>query len=162
MAGKKGATWARKPDPIKRFWAKVEKGPSCWIWTAGRDKDGYGKFWFRGKHSRAHIASYLIHVGEIPEGMLVCHDCDNPWCVRPDHLFLGTYQDNSDDMVAKGRSADRAGEKNGAAKLTLELIEEAHRMKAAGIPQVRIAEHMNVSTAAISMALNGKTWAQPN
>jgi len=89
----------------KRFWQKVEviPGHECWEWSAYRMPNGYGKFKFNDKEGLAHRASWEIHFGPIPEGLFVCHHCDNPGCVRPDHLFLGTPQDNVDDMYAKGR-----------------------------------------------------------
>lgn len=99
--------------PRVRFEQKFVRGEGCWNWTAGKDKDGYGRFAVpgRGSYLRAHRFSFELYVGAVPEGMLVLHRCDNPSCVRPDHLFLGVYQDNADDMVAKGRQAkgDRSG-----------------------------------------------------
>jgi hypothetical protein len=91
-----------------RFWAKVYKqeGDACWLWTASKFRDGYGKF-ARGGHSagmvRAHRVSWELHNGSITDGLFVLHDCDTPACVRPDHLFLGTAKDNVRDMIAKGR-----------------------------------------------------------
>ncbi len=80
----------------------AEPNSGCWIWTSGWDKAGYG-------HStgnvRAHRLSWEIHVGDVPSGMLVCHKCDTPCCVNPNHLFLGTPQDNMSDKVSKGRQA---------------------------------------------------------
>jgi hypothetical protein len=84
-----------------RFWSHVLESPACWIWTGNIGPNGYGRFGQR----YAHRLSYEWMRGPIPEGMFVLHHCDNPPCVRPDHLFLGTAADNSHDMVRKGRWA---------------------------------------------------------
>lgn len=92
----------------ERFFAKVKKTPTCWYWTAGirGGNNGYGHANYYGKAMGAHCASYLIHNGEnsIPKGMLVRHTCDNRRCVNPDHLVLGTYQDNAEDRMLRNRS----------------------------------------------------------
>lgn len=80
-----------------------EMQPDCWIWTLAKDKDGYGVAHKGRGNFRAHRISYETFIGPIPEGFSVCHHCDNPPCCNPAHLFLGTNQDNMDDMVAKGR-----------------------------------------------------------
>ena len=88
---------------LDRFWAKVKyDDEGCWEWTS-QTRGGYGIFWLSGKVIGAHRFSLFLSIGEY-EG-LACHTCDNPPCVRPDHLFPGSYQDNSDDMFAKGRKA---------------------------------------------------------
>lgn len=94
-----------KKSTTERFWSKVnivEK--ECWEWQASLDYFGYGNFYADGKNCRAHRYSWTIHKGNIPKGLLVCHKCDNPKCINPDHLFLGTHLDNAFDMVEKGRA----------------------------------------------------------
>jgi hypothetical protein len=102
----------------QRFWEKVRRvdGDGCWEWTAGVDGAGYPQlFNAPGKKPlRAHRFSYEINVGPIPEGMYVCHNCDNPRCVRPDHLFIGTHQDNIRDAKEKGRMR---GPRGGASRV---------------------------------------------
>lgn len=118
-----------------RFWSQVDKSPhpkGCWIWTGDRQpRSGYGRF-FAQKTHMAHRYSYEIAHAPIPRGLLACHKCDNPPCVNPDHIFLGTHQDNHDDMHAKGRGITghkftdgrSRGEKNPRAKLTTTQVAE--------------------------------------
>lgn len=92
---------------IARFWSKVRKSDECWIWIAGRYfPAGYGQFFLDGRDMRAHRTSWTIVHGPIPDGLWVLHKCDNPPCVRPDHLFLGTRSDNMRDCVSKGRHVE--------------------------------------------------------
>lgn len=89
-----------------RFWRRVDKTDDCWLWTGGSNGLGYGVFGIAtGQTMGAHRYSWQIVFGPIPDGMFVCHQCDTPACVRPDHLFLGTHEDNMVDMVSKGRQA---------------------------------------------------------
>ena len=104
---------------IKRFWSKVNKNDSCWLWVPPKTDRGYGQFQIKqnGKFTsaRAHRVSWVIRNGAIQNGLLVCHKCDVPACVNPDHLFIGTALDNNRDMIAKGRKVTTIsrGEKNG-------------------------------------------------
>lgn len=116
---------SRPPVPaIERFNTKytVDKSTGCWLWTACKTEDGYGSLSVWPKRLRAHRWSYQHHVGEIPDGMCVCHKCDNPICVNPDHLFLGTHQDNMADRNRKGRQHRPQGELSGTAKITEETV----------------------------------------
>ena len=88
---------------MQRFWDKVEKTDGCWVWTASKFADGYGKFKFDGKNRRAHRMAWLLTNGEIPDGMVVMHSCDIRECVNPEHLSIGSAKDNSQDMVSKNR-----------------------------------------------------------
>lgn len=91
---------------LNRFLSKIRKRKGCWIWLASR-RGKYGCFSCKGKAIDAHRWSYMYYNGEIPEGMFVCHKCDNPLCVNPEHLFLGTHEDNMKDASKKGRLVNR-------------------------------------------------------
>lgn len=119
--------------PLERFLSKVDKTSNkdgCWEWTGHRDSKGYGRF--SGGTNKAHRFSYETYVGLIPTGMCVCHKCDTPWCVNPDHLFVGTVKDNNNDMAQKGRH----GRGGGMRKLSEEEVVAIYRLKDAASPTV--------------------------
>lgn len=97
--------------PEERFWLRVQKTSRCWTYQGGARGLGYRGLQVEGRHIPAHRFSWELHFGPIPDGMLVCHKCDNPPCVRPSHLFLGTHADNATDKTRKGRAA-RCGPTN--------------------------------------------------
>jgi hypothetical protein len=145
-----------------RFWRHVTPGSldECWEWQGSRDQRGYGKL-NRGRtgegNLKAHRASYEIHFGSCPDDLDVCHRCDNPPCVNPAHLFLGTHQDNMADMVQKGRSG--AGTEYVAAhqrKFTDAQIREMRDLGAAGVEGDAIAERFGVRRKYVSEILSGR------
>lgn len=156
---------------LKRFWSKVDKNgkisregmSNCWEWTASKSRDGYGSIGYKNKHLKAHRVSFEIFNQKIPEGMQVLHVCDNPSCVNPDHLFLGTQQDNIKDMYNKNREARLKGSKNGRSVLTesqvLEIRYEYNKNKSfvEGL-QYQLAEKYGVTKSVILKVISGKSW----
>ena len=145
----------------ERFWPKVDMSGDCWLWQARRDKDGYGDIRLGGKHGghvRAHRVSWELHNGCIPDGLIVCHKCDNPPCVNPAHLFLGTHKDNSIDRTRKGRGRDSRGEKQGGAKLTANDVIDIRSLRAFGAEGRALARAFGVSEASIAFICQRKTW----
>ena len=146
---------------IERFNKQHKKTDNCWIWTAATDQDGYGKF--RGEvlgtvFQKAHRFSWAYHSQSlIPAGMLVCHTCDNPRCVNPGHLWLGTEADNHDDMVAKGRRRTEVrGELASRAKLTEDQV---RAILADPRPYAQIAADYGVASPTITSVKNRDSWA---
>lgn len=149
------------PTYSARFLAKVSiaGAGNCWLWTGGRHVRGYGIFKLKNKSWKAHRVSWLIHRGPIPNGLHVLHKCDNPPCVNPRHLFLGTHQDNMDDRDAEGRRAPPKGEKNGRAILTRKKVRQIRRIYAAGgITQKVLGARYGFAQAHISAITTGKLW----
>ncbi len=143
-----------------RFWAKVKKGRGCWEWTAHKNWLGYGRIGesVTRKILYAHRVSYTIHYGPIPDGLCVLHKCDNPGCVRPDHLFLGTEKDNAIDRQNKGRSNPCKGERHGRAKVTDSDIREMRRLDKLGWAHADIARRFGLSQPQVSGIISGKYW----
>lgn len=150
-------------DWQKRFFKKFTKKHQheCWEWFKGKTTAGYGMF-HKDKFtaSYAHRISYELHVGPIPKGMCVCHACDNPACVNPSHLFLGTHLDNMRDMNKKGRHAkDGAkGEKNAASKLENNDIPKIKNLLNNGCSLNSIARKFLVSKKTIFNIKKGRIW----
>lgn len=169
-----------KPKPIAERLLSKASTPldGCWEWTASLDSQGRAFLMVGSKSdgtrtsARAARLSYEEFVGPIPDGMCVLHRCDNPKCIRPGHLFLGTQADNVADMVAKGRQAsgeshgwfrhpDRVprGERNGRSKLSHPKAREIrHRYASGGVSQRALAGEYGVTLRAIQQVLSGKTW----
>jgi|ERR1035437_9985340 hypothetical protein len=128
----------------------------CWEYTGLLDKDGYGRITFEGEGYKVHRASYLEFVGEIPEGLFVCHKCDNPKCFNPNHLFLGTLQDNTSDMLEKGRSAK--GSDNAKARLTEEQVRYILNYDVKYGDKAKLAIKFNVTPRIIGLILKREIW----
>jgi len=145
--------------PIEtRLWSRVRRTKSgCWLWTGAVNHDGYGHIRW-GKEQRAHRIAYLLEKGSIPPGMNVCHSCDTPACVNPDHLFLGTQKRNMEDCSRKGRFDDRRGSKNRKAQLVEADIPGIRQRLKTGESLQAIATSLGVSKSAIAHIKQGRTW----
>jgi len=139
----------------KRFYAKIDKSDNCWEWTARKDWQGYGQFRANGRQERAHRVSYEIHIGKIAPKLLVCHSCDNPGCVNPEHLWTGTHAENIADKMKKGRN--RLGEDVPQSVLT-ETQVKAIRELSGTASQQAIANMFDVNQTTISRILRRKYW----
>lgn len=144
-----------------RFWSKVSRGNGCWEWAANRQVAGYGQFTIRdGVPTVAHRVSFALTYGPIPPGGVVCHTCDNPPCVRPDHLFLGTQADNAADMFAKGRQGIRHhGEAKPSARLTEAEVREIRAAPAHFGVLRELSRQYGVSNTTIRKIRTGEKWS---
>jgi hypothetical protein len=154
-------------EASERFWSKVAKnGPNdCWLWTSTKNQQGYGRFAFtvsktppRQKWHSAHRLVWEWENGPIPDDLIVCHHCDNPGCVNPRHLFIGTHRDNAQDRERKGRRCPAAGETNGRAKLTLADV-IGIRQAANDTNRGELAERYRVSRGHVNAIISGRIWA---
>jgi hypothetical protein len=158
-----------RPVP-DRFWEKVNKdgplcvrlGTKCWVWMGGTYLNGYGCIKIKRHMVSVHRLSWQLANGEIPEGMFVLHKCDNRPCVNPDHLFLGTQQDNVDDMITKGRrpsnSVAISGEHNGRHKLTSADAIAIRERFAGGETGPSLAADFHVSKSAVYRIVERRRW----
>lgn len=151
---------ARRNRERDRFMSYVEKeGPnSCWEWTGAHDgRGGYGSFKLCAGHSiGAHRYAYLTFIGPIPDGVLVCHTCDNPGCVNPAHLFLGSDADNAQDAARKGRMP--RGENHPNAILTRAQVIEIRALYESGSSMLSLAKQFGTCRSNISYIVNYHSW----
>lgn len=150
-----------------------EDANGCWIWTGTKVKSngrtlGYGRLFVDGRGINAHVASWRALRGEIPDGLWVCHKCDVPLCVNPDHLFLGTPKENTQDAISKGRFGSQRsdpnlrvrGEKHYKAQFSESDVHEIIRLgKEEGLKPAEIARRFNVKTSSVLAILSGDTWS---
>lgn len=157
----------RHQTAAQRFWSKVNKSNSsgCWLWTASvqHHRGGYGKLKVQGVTKRAHRVAWELTNGPVPEGLFVLHNCpggDNPRCVNPAHLWVGTNDENMADMSRKGRVSDRRGEKHHRVKLTASQVREIlRRTKEGGETQKQLAAHFGVCRSTIGMIARRVNWS---
>lgn len=141
---------------VARFWDKVEKSEGCWEWKASFVTGGYGYFRYAKKHGMAHRFSYMLHFGEIPEGKLVCHHCDNPRCVRPEHLFLGTIRDNT--VHAAEHALIPRGSDTTFAKLTEDQVTELKTLFSQGWSMNALGKRYGIHGMNVGRILRGTSW----
>lgn len=150
---------AGKPQPVApRFWRKAGRTESgCWPWTGGGNGTGYGMFWLDGRRQVASRVAWALTYGPIPDGLCVCHRCDNPLCVNPDHLFLGTKAENNADKEQKGRGVNLRGSKHGRALLTEEQVLSIRQRRTEGEQLAALAREFKVTKSTIFSAIN-RNW----
>jgi hypothetical protein len=143
----------------ERFIAKVRKTEGCWIWIACRNPKGYGLFGTGPQSRLAHRVSYSLFVGPIPDGLLILHKCDNPRCVNPEHLYVGTHNDNSRDMMERGRGSFVGGEENPHAKLAKEEVSQIRNAyKRGGISYQKLSNIFGIWPGHLWRIVNNKAW----
>lgn len=129
-----------------KFWNKVNKTATCWLWVGAKSSNGYGEFWLAGRPQGAHRVAWQDTHGEIPGGLRVLHKCDTPLCVNPEHLFLGTAKDNMQDMLLKGRGFQKI------TKCQAELIKKDTR------PRKVIAKEYGLHAGHVANIQLGYKW----
>lgn len=154
------------PSAEDRFWSRTDKtGPipahrpelgPCWLWIGPVSKAGYGQISVANKRQYAHRFSYELHQGSLDANMSVCHHCDTPRCVNPNHLFSGTKGENSDDMVSKERQAH--GTRNKRAKLNEADIKRIRDLAQVGLNTIQLADMFGVADSTISRILHRRNW----
>jgi hypothetical protein len=149
--GKRGPKVGHKGSQAERFNIKVKRGEGCWEWTGAKLRTGYGRITVStGKVCSAHHLSYEFSCGPVPKGMCVLHICDNPACVRPDHLFLGTHNDNMKDMTAKERSGGRILKREDAYAILWHEV--------SGEPRQTLADEYGVTYQTVRNIAQRRTW----
>ncbi len=144
-----------------RFWEKVNTSgiDNCWLWNGCKDGQGYGMFWLEGRSHRAHRVAYILWNKIENIDLDACHRCDNPGCVNPRHIFLGTHLDNMLDREAKGRNNPPKGEKQGSSILTEDAVRDI-RSRATGVRGNRtsLAKEYGVHVDTIGHIVKRKSW----
>ena len=145
----------------EEFWACVKKTEedSCWEWQRATNAQGYGWLWWVDYNRLAHRVVWELTQGSIPDGLFVLHTCDNPPCVNPKHLWLGTKRANAQDRERKGRGHDRRGISNGRAKLTEAMVLQARILWEEGCSLPELSEWFQTPKTTMHHAVSGYTWS---
>lgn len=153
------------PQETERFWKRIKKTDTCWLWQGGKFKSGHGNMWLAGHHQAnyAHRIMWFLTYGSLPEAPLcILHNCpegDNPACVNPEHLWVGTKDDNNKDKANKGRCNSPKGEDNNFSVLTEAQVKEIRAAYATGhISQVELAKQYGITQGGISLIVLRKNW----
>jgi hypothetical protein len=143
---------------VERFWSHVDKTETCWLWKPSSKSGDYGRIRTQGAGPKikAHRLSWEMHFGPIPAGLEVLHTCDNPPCVRPEHLFVGTHGDNMRDKVQKNRQA--RGAQMGLTKLSPDIVRAIRKRLGEGASQSQVAREFHVTPPCIRAIVIGATW----
>ena len=153
---------SRLRDWIDKFDERANRGDGCWEWSGTRlqtEGQDYGLLYVDGKPWRAHRLSYLLHNGDLPDGALICHHCDNPPCVNPAHLYAGTYASNALDREQRLRRRIPRGESSATSVLTAEQVVEIRQLcSSRALMQREIATAFGISRAMVSMIHNRHSW----
>jgi hypothetical protein len=143
----------------KIFDSNFQWSPGCWLWKGGHYPQGYGRIMIDGTTWVASRLSYTVYKNPIPKGLLVRHRCDNPRCVNPDHLLLGTHQDNTEDKIERGRHSH--GESHAAAKLTEDQVRKIRQLKASGYKTIAsLAKAYDMHPHTIRLIISRRLWAR--
>ncbi len=147
----------------KRFWSNVDKTSDCWIWVGCKNPHGYGLYAYAQREQRlAHRLAWILTKGPIPKGLCICHHCDIPACVNPDHLFMGTQKDNMADCARKNRlnTSDKRGMKHPGAKFTDDQVRNLRKRYDAGeTDKNKLGYEFGVTRQAIHYIINRKNWS---
>ena len=143
----------------ERFWSRADKKSSdeCWEWLGSKLRGGYGNLNQEGHTLQAHRYSYVLHIGDIPKGMLVCHSCDNPGCVNPEHLFLGTHLTNAMDKVSKDRQIKGEGIYNHKI-VEADAIRIRELYSQGNLSMRKIAKMFGLCYSETNAVINKRTW----
>ena len=146
---------------MDRLWNRTNRESGCWEWIGCKDGSGYGLISLNGKMVKTHRLAWELTYGSIPNGLFVCHHCDNPACINPEHLFLGTNKDNMQDKIKKGRrngGGPAKGERNGAAKISCKDAVEIRRLHENGLSGRKIADKFGISDSQIFRIILNQCW----
>lgn len=142
-----------------RFWRRVDKSAGgCWLWTGGAHEFGHGRYWLNGANRPAHRVIWEARNGHVPDGLFVLHKCDVPSCVNPDHLFVGTQDDNMRDKTEKGRQYRPAGDKHHRRRLSSIQVVEIRRRLSLGESGASLARSFGVNPNTIYNIAANRTW----